>query len=108
MNTFVPKYMRELEKSGFTTDAAKIRAAEAAKAEKAAQKAAEEAAKAKKAAKPRVACSICAKLCTTGIVITNHVKACEKRKAAAAAANFSSLPDFRHNYQFVTTRRPGQ
>ena len=108
MNTFVPKYMRELEKSGFTTDAAKIRAAEAAKAEEAAQKAAEEAAKAKKAAKPRVACSICAKLCTTGIAITNHVKACEKRKAAAAAANFSSLPDFRHNYHFVTTRRPGQ
>jgi len=91
MNTFVPKYMRE--KSGFTTEAAKIRAAEAAKQEKAALKAAEEAAK--KAAKPRVACSICAKLCTTGIAITNHVKACEKRKAAAAsAANYSSLPDF--------------
>ena len=47
MNTFVPKYMRE--KSGFTTEAAKIRAAEAAKQEKAALKAAEEAAK--KAAK---------------------------------------------------------
>ena len=84
------------------------RAAEAAKAEKAALKAAEEAAKAKKAAKPRVACSICAKLCTTDIAITNHVKACEKRKAAAATENYSSLPDFIHNYQFVTTRRPGQ
>jgi hypothetical protein len=43
--------LRELEKSGFTTEAAKRRAANAAEAEKAAAKAALEAAKAKKAAK---------------------------------------------------------
>ena len=40
MNTFVPKYMRELESSGFVTEAVKRAAAEAEEAEKAAAKAA--------------------------------------------------------------------
>ena len=105
MNTFVPKYLRELEKSGFTTEAAKRRAAKAAEAEKAAAKAAEEAAKAKKAAKAKRACAICDKLCVVGAGYANHERTC-KAKAAAAMTSYRELPDFPHNFDFVTQRRP--
>jgi len=105
MNTFVPKYMRELEKSGFTTEAAKRRAAKAAEAEKATAKAAMEEAKAKKAAKAKRACNSCGKLWARGAGHANHERACEA-KAAAAMTSYRELPDFPHNFDFVTQRRP--
>ena len=109
MNTFVPKYTRVLEKSGFRTEAAKRRAEVEAKEKVAAAAAAVESAKAKKAAKAKVACSICSIHFTEGAGITNHERACSKKaKANAPIPNYNELPDFRLNYQFVTTRRPGQ
>ena len=105
MNTFVPKYMRELEKSGFKTEAAKRRAAKAAEAEKATAKAAMEEAKAKKAAKAKRACNSCGKLWARGAGHANHERACEA-KDAAAMTSYRELPDFPHNFDFVTQRRP--
>ena len=109
MNTFVPKSTRVLENSGFRTEAAKRRTEVEAKEKVAAAAAAVESAKAKKAAKAKVACSICSIHFTEGAGITNHERACSKKaKANAPIPNYNELPDFRFNYQFVTTRRPGQ
>ena len=106
MNTFVPKYMRVLEKSGFTTEAAKRRAAEAAKQEEEAAAAAARTAKARKAAKAKVACFVCGNHYVEGAGIANHERFCKKAKTITPTTNYSELPDFLHNYQFVTTRRP--
>ena len=102
MNTFVPKYMRQLESSGFVTEAVKRAAAEAEEAEKAAAKAAEEAAKAKRAAKPRIKCQNCGKL---WINLGSHQRACKKPATTEEKEQHNQLPDFAHNFEHVTIRR---
>ena len=89
MNTFVPKYMRQLERSGFVTEAGKRAVAAATSA-------------ATKVA--RAACPECGNLYARGAGITNHMRAC-KRTTAPEHVKYSQLPDFTHNFDFVTTRR---
>ncbi len=62
-------------------------------------------AKAKKAEKAKRVCTLCGKLCVKGAGHANHERACEA-KAAAAMTSYRELPDFPHNFDFVTQRRP--
>jgi hypothetical protein len=102
MNTFLPKYMRQLERSGFVTNAVKRAAAVAAEAEKAATEAAKEAAKTKRSAKPRVECPNCGKF---WINLGSHQRACKKHATTEEKEQHNQLPDLAHNLEHVTIRR---
>jgi hypothetical protein len=90
MNTFVPKYLRKLEKTGFMTNEIKRKEAETCIAIPTSTG---------QAVKKRTECPLCHKHFITGTGIATHLRSC-KKLAGSTTHNSTSTTATHHQYQY--------